>query len=128
MGMSACKGFLEAKCQLVVDTGTSILTGPTKHINDIMDKIGTVNENCTGVESLPHITVTLAGQDFDLGPDFYVIRVKADESGTGAEQCEIGLQALDQEGLWILGTPSCASTTLCSTGLRTVLASRSPSN
>ena len=40
--MGACKGFLEAKCNLVVDTGTSILTGPTKHINDIMDKIGSV--------------------------------------------------------------------------------------
>ena len=40
--LGACKGFLEAKCNLVVDTGTSILTGPTKHINDIMDKIGSV--------------------------------------------------------------------------------------
>ena len=34
-----------------------------------------------------------------------MIRVKADESGTGAELCQIGLQALDQEGLWILGDP-----------------------
>ena len=31
--MASCKGLLSSKCQFVVDTGTSILTGPSKKSN-----------------------------------------------------------------------------------------------
>jgi len=47
------------QCQFVVDTGTSILTGPTKHINNITAKIGDVASDCSNIDSLPDIAITL---------------------------------------------------------------------
>ena len=100
--MDSCDGTLSKKCKFVVDTGTSILTGPSKKLEPIMDKIGEVKSDCSNVDSLPTLQVTLAGKDFDLEPSFYVLKV-ADDSG--AVECELGMQALDQLGLWILGDP-----------------------
>ena len=101
--MGSCKGLLSSKCQFVVDTGTSILTGPSKKIKALEDKIGTVNADCSNVDSLPTIAFTLAGKDLTLEPSFYVLKVKDDVSGV--TQCQLGMQALDQLGLWILGDP-----------------------
>lgn len=100
----ACNGlFSGGTCKFVVDTGTSILTGPTKQINALISKVGDVKEDCSNQDQLPTLAFTLNGVDFDLGPDFYVLKVKDDTTGTFV--CELGMQALDQLGLWILGDP-----------------------
>jgi cathepsin D len=91
------------KCQFVVDTGTSILTGPSKRINPMIEKIGDVAENCSNIDTLPDITITLADKDFVLESEYYVLKVADPDSGE--VQCQLGLQALDQLGLWILGDP-----------------------
>ena len=102
--LGSCKGFLSGnKCKMVVDTGTSVLTGPSKKLAPIIGKIGNVSSDCSNVKSLPTITFTFAGKDFDLGPEFYVI--KAPISPGGPEECQLGMQAMDQLGLWILGDP-----------------------
>ena len=102
--MGSCKGFLSGnKCQMVVDTGTSVLTGPSKKIAPILSKIGNVTADCSNLNTLPNITFTLAGKDFNLSPEYYVI--KAPETPGGPEQCQIGIISMDQLGLWILGDP-----------------------
>ena len=80
-----------------------MLTGPSKKLAPIIGKIGNVSSDCSNVKSLPTITFTFAGKDFDLGPEFYVI--KAPVSPGGPEECQLGMQAMDQLGLWILGDP-----------------------
>merc|ERR1712113_544291 len=67
-------------CYMVVDTGTSILAGPPSTVNTLTSKIGNVSADCSGVDSLPTIQFSFSGKDFDLGPDFYVLRVP-DENG-----------------------------------------------
>jgi cathepsin D len=89
-------------CQLIVDTGTSILTGPGDKINPIMKKIGNVSADCSNIASLPTIEFVISGKTYSLEPEFYVLKV-ADDSG--AIECQLGMQALDQLGLWILGDP-----------------------
>jgi hypothetical protein len=102
--MGSCKGFLSGnKCQMVVDTGTSVLTGPSKKIAPIISKIGNVTADCSNINTLPNITFTIAGKDFNLSPEFYVI--KAPNTPGGPDQCQLGIISMDQLGLWILGDP-----------------------
>jgi len=91
-------------CQMVVDTGTSILTGPSSKFDPIIKQIGNVTEDCSNVDKLPTITFTLGGKDFDLGPDFYVTRVKDDKSHK--DQCQLAIQSVNAGvPIWILGDP-----------------------
>jgi len=90
-------------CDMVVDTGTSLLAGPTNAVNKLISKIGTVSENCSNVDKLPVITFSFSGKNFDLGPDFYVLRLIDD---AGQEHCELGIQGMDAGApIWILGDP-----------------------
>jgi hypothetical protein len=89
---------------MVVDTGTSILAGPVNSVNELIAPIGNVSTDCSNVASLPTITFTLGGKDFDLGPDFYVIRAPNDS--TGAIECQLGIQGVNAGvPIWILGDP-----------------------
>lgn len=90
-------------CQMVVDTGTSIIAGPPNAIKAWTDAIGEVKEDCSNADNLPTITFHIGGTDFELGPDFYVLRVP-DENGK--EQCALGIQGLNAGlPLYILGDP-----------------------
>merc|ERR1719261_1160250 len=90
-------------CYMVVDTGTSVLAGPPKAANALIAQIGNVSSDCSNVHTLPTVTFTFAGKDFDLGPDFYVIRA-ADENG--AFQCQLGIEGVNAGvPIWILGDP-----------------------
>lgn len=98
----ACDG--SNGCLMVVDTGTSIFVGPPKDMDSIIKQVGTVSADCSNTATLPTITLTFNGKDFDLGPDFYVVRVK--DENTGQIQCESGLASMDiGMPLWILGDP-----------------------
>jgi len=90
-------------CQLVVDTGTSILTGPPSSINPLLKLIGNVSEDCSNAGQLPTLTFSINGHDFELGPDFYVLRA-ADDSGKTV--CQLGIEGVNAGlPLWILGDP-----------------------
>lgn len=90
-------------CEMVVDTGTSVFAGPSSKLDPIIKQIGNVTEDCSNVDKLPTISFTFGGKDFDLGPDFYVIRAKDD---SGKEQCQLGIQSVNAGApIWILGDP-----------------------
>jgi len=96
----ACKGLFSSQCYMVVDTGTSVITGPSSKINPIIAKIN-VSEDCSNLSALPPLQFSIGGKDFVLTPDFYVIKTFY----AGSYSCQLGIQALDQLGLWILGDP-----------------------
>ncbi|CAE7221541.1 CTSE [Symbiodinium necroappetens] len=91
-------------CPMVVDTGTSVIAVPPLQFIKINQTIGHLASDCSNVKSLPTLTFTLAGKDFSLEPDFYVLR-GADDNG--ADECELGIQGVSAgvPGLWILGDP-----------------------
>jgi len=90
-------------CEMVVDTGTSVLAGPSSSLDPIITMIGNVTDDCSNVDKLPTITFTLGGKDFDLGPDYYVIRAKGD---SGKDECQLGIQSINAGvPIWILGDP-----------------------
>jgi len=70
----------------------------------LTQKIGEVKEDCSNLKSLPTITLSINGKDFDMGPDFYVLKVK--EGGVfGKTVCQLGIAALGGVPMWILGDP-----------------------
>lgn len=107
-GASAVSCSWITGCYMVVDTGTSLLAGPTKDVSTLIAKIGvTVAKDgtipCAGADQLPVITFSMNGKDFDLGPDFYVLKVPDDKGNQG---CLLGIQGMDMipgVSLWIMG-------------------------
>jgi len=90
-------------CYMVVDTGTSVLAGPVSSVNKLIQPIGNVSADCSNVDQLPTISITLNGKDFELGPEFYVLR-GTDENG--AVQCQLGIEGVNAGvPIWILGDP-----------------------
>ncbi|CAM5149368.1 unnamed protein product [Natator depressus] len=89
----ACSGG----CQAIIDTGTSLLAGPSSGISNINSYIGASDGtiSCSVMSSLPNIVFTINGIEFPLPASAYII----DESGS----CISSFQSLDVGGLWILG-------------------------
>jgi len=89
-------------CELVVDTGTSVIAGPPAAIKKLTDKIGEVKEDCSNVDKLPTVTFSINGKDFDLEPEFYVLKA-TDGHQT---QCALGIQGINAGvPIYILGDP-----------------------
>jgi cathepsin D len=94
----------------IVDTGTSLLAGPTDQVAQVQQIIGAfeIVEGeyeviCDFVPFLPNVTITLGGQDFILTPKDYVLEITED----GVSVCISGFLGLDIPApngpLWILG-------------------------
>merc|ERR1712060_905832 len=74
-----------------------------KYVDPIVKQIGNVAEDCSNVKSLPTVTFTFNGKDFNLDPEFYVI--KADDD-SGKSVCQLGIQSMRTGlGMYILGDP-----------------------
>ncbi|XP_026219949.1 nothepsin [Anabas testudineus] len=102
--------FCPRGCQAIVDTGTSLITGPTNDILILQQHIGATPTNtgeflvdCVRLSSLPHVTFVLGGTEYSLTAEHYVRK----EMFGDREMCFSGFQAVNivsHEGpLWILG-------------------------
>ncbi|CAM2095219.1 unnamed protein product, partial [Caretta caretta] len=89
----ACSGG----CQAIIDTGTSLLAGPSSGISNINSYIGASDGtiSCSAMSSLPNIVFTINGIEFPVPASAYII----EESGS----CMSGFESIDVGGLWILG-------------------------
>jgi len=92
-------------CLAVLDTGTTLLTGPTAGVAALVRAIG-AEEDCSNVDALPSITYVFKddnGQyEFELEPYYYVI----EEEWHGSEWCAPAFMSFDisrTTWYWIVG-------------------------
>jgi len=97
-------------CQVIIDSGTSLLAVPSNLADEINHAIGAFKfangeyiVPCRHVDTMPNIDFTLNGVVYTLEPEDYVMRVGAG----GQEQCISGFMGMDipppAGPLWILG-------------------------
>ncbi|XP_078485978.1 cathepsin D isoform X2 [Ciona intestinalis] len=97
-------------CKAIVDSGTSLLAGPTDEIEKINKLIGATKflngeyiVQCNKMATMPDITFSLSGVKYTLKPSDYVMK----ESAAGESICISGFMGLDvpppRGPLWILG-------------------------
>lgn len=105
-GTPACVGG----CEVIVDSGTSLITGPTVDIEAINQAIGAIRYIagewlviCRKIPDMPNIDFVLDGKIYTLTPQDYVLQITQD----GQTQCISAFMSLEipppAGPLWILG-------------------------
>lgn len=101
--------FCSEGCQAIVDTGTSLITGPSHKIKQLQEAIGAAPVDgeyaveCANLSDMPDITFIINGVSYSLSPTAYTLLDFVD----GMKLCSSGFQGLDIQPpsgpLWILG-------------------------
>mmetsp|Transcript_54532 Transcript_54532/g.145547 ORF Transcript_54532/g.145547 Transcript_54532/m.145547 type:complete len:432 (-) Transcript_54532:208-1503(-) len=93
---SLCTG----SCQVAVDTGTSLMAGPTEIVDTLTDRLD-VHHNCSNFKQLPKLGFIVGNHILNLDADDYVDR--------DDRSCSIALMTLDipppKGPLFIFGDP-----------------------
>jgi hypothetical protein len=92
-------------CRIVVDTGTSLVTGPRDDMERLFQQLR-VEIHCANLAALPNLTFHLGDAFFTLTPRDYMMVARDPFSGE-LRSCKAGLMPLDvpppRGPLWILG-------------------------
>jgi len=102
----------QSAVQAISDTGTSLIAGPTRDIQQIAERLGGVLDrtqgvytiDCTKAKTLPPVVFTLNGKEFAVEAKNYVVEIEDD--GQGQKQCFLGFEGQPTQGggpEWILG-------------------------
>jgi len=81
-------------CNGIVDTGTSVIVGPTAQVNALLSALN-VKTDCSNYNSLPNLQVEMNGNVFSIPPSIYVLKQK--------NTCAALIQGELGSTMWILG-------------------------
>jgi len=85
-------------CQTIVDSGTSLIVGPTAAVSQILSLLP-IPSNCNGVSSLAPIVFTIGSASYSIPNSIYVLR---ESTIGGGSVCSAGLEG-SKSSTWIWG-------------------------
>eukprot|EP01013_Petalomonas_cantuscygni_P002081 TRINITY_DN12102_c0_g1_i1.p1 TRINITY_DN12102_c0_g1~~TRINITY_DN12102_c0_g1_i1.p1 ORF type:complete len:420 (+),score=123.40 TRINITY_DN12102_c0_g1_i1:109-1260(+) len=90
-------------CEAIVDTGTSLIVGPSTVVDPVISAIG-LKQDCSNVDSLQPFCITIGAAEHCIPPSTYVLRE--------GNQCQLGIQGMSDVDIqfWILGDTFLRST------------------
>jgi len=78
--------YNEDNMAAIIDTGTSVLVGPTEWVNKITANFPK-KLDCTNISSYPDLTFTFGTSQYVIPPSYYILSIETD--------CLLGIQGLD---------------------------------
>jgi hypothetical protein len=95
--------FCAAGCQMLVDSGTSLISGPSNQVELLLQQLD-IAPDCHNIDQLPAVYFELDGIKLALEPRDYVIRLR---SKSGSFSCSSSFTELDiappRGPLWVVG-------------------------
>jgi cathepsin D len=101
----------EQPCKAAIDTGTSLLSGPSMKVGELFDRVG---NNCNDLESFPDLVFVIDGRDYPIPPKNYIITIDEDEfeerpgvHSPRYQECTLAFISIDLSPplgpIWVLG-------------------------
>lgn len=99
---SEASGLCKGNCQVAVDTGTSMMAGPSNVVEAISKKLA-VNSHCQNLDKMPELGFKIGNHTLKLKPEDYI------DISDDRKQCSMALMTMDvpppKGPLFIFGDP-----------------------
>lgn len=83
-------GLCPGGCKAVIDTGTTLITGPSADLRELLEAIP-VQDNCSGYSAAGELTFVFGKEEYSLRPDEYMIKTET----MGRQKCRGLMMPLD---------------------------------
>lgn len=106
-----CDRYGKRGCQAVLDTGSSLMMGPSYDLGKVLKMINFGNDtttNCTAKTKFPKLGFMIAGKMFEMDPDDYMDREYDASLPKGTDSCWAHLMPIGDTGrgpIFVLGMP-----------------------